>query len=241
MSETEAERDQMDAATATIVRRTNERYDRYRRRTVADTDRLFAWLLLVEWALAVVVAVVVSPYAWTGRAQVVHFHVWVALLLGGVIASVPAVLATRRAGDTLTRHVVAAAQMLMSALFVHLSGGRIETHFHVFCSLAVLAFYLDPLVLLTAAVVVAGEHFVRGIVWPESVYGMVNPEWWRFGEHAFWVVLCVSLLTYSCRRHLREWRAAAEEGGLIEAMAEAEWRKGSVLDREKTSAAAEAE
>ena len=43
----------------------------------------------------------------------------------------------------MTRHVIAISQMLTSALLIHLSGGRIETHFHVFGSLAFLAFYLD--------------------------------------------------------------------------------------------------
>lgn len=233
MSEGKSESDYMDAATASIVQRTKERYDRYRRRSVADTDRLFARLLVGQWVLGIVVALVVSPTAWSGSTQSVHLHVWIALLLGGAIVSAPVFLATRRTGEVITRHAVAAGQMLMSALFVHLSGGRIETHFHVFCSLAVLAFYLDPLVLLTAAVVVATEHFVRGMLWPESIYGIVNPEWWRFAEHAMWVVACVGSLTYSSRRHLREWLRAAEEGGLIEAMAESEWRKRSVLDRER--------
>ena len=40
------------------------------------------------------------------------------------------------------------AQMLMGALLIHLTGGRIETHFHVFGSLAFLAFYRDWRVLI---------------------------------------------------------------------------------------------
>ena len=32
-------------------------------------------------------------------------------------------------GTALTRHVIAIAQMLYSALLIHLTGGRIETHF----------------------------------------------------------------------------------------------------------------
>ena len=83
-------------------------------------------------------------------------------------------LAFLRPGWVVTRHVVAVAQMLWSALLVHLTGGRIETHFHVFGSLGFLAGYRDWPVLLTATVVVAGEHFVRGLVWPESIYGIVN-------------------------------------------------------------------
>ena len=71
--------------------------------------------------------------------------------------------------------------MLWSALLIHLSGGRIETHFHVFGSLGFLAAYRDWPVLITTTVVVAADHLIRGLVWPESVYGIVNPEWWRAG------------------------------------------------------------
>jgi hypothetical protein len=71
------------------------------------------------------------------------------------------------------------------------------------------------------------------------VYGIVNPEWWRFLEHGFWVVFCTAFLVVSCRRHLREWLAAAEEGGMIEAMAESEWKQSSVLDRQNAKQAAD--
>jgi hypothetical protein len=230
---------QLEDATAAIVQRTRERFERYRRRTVVHTDRLFARLLAVEWLFAIFVALVFSPYAWAGKTKVVHLHVWIALLLGGAIVSLPIALAIKRPGAVITRHVIAVAQMLMSALLIHLSGGRIETHFHVFGSLAFLAFYLDWTVLLTAATTIAIDHFIRGLVWPESIYGITNPEWWRFLEHAFWVVFCAAFLAVSCRRHLREWLAAAEEGGMIEAMAESEWRQSSVLDRQKKQSAAD--
>jgi hypothetical protein len=223
----------VEAATAAIVRRTQERFERYRLRTVADTDRLFAKLLVAQWLFAIFIALVFSPYGWAGKTKVVHLHVWIAIFLGGAIISLPVALAVKKPGAVITRHVVAVAQMLLSALLIHLSGGRIETHFHVFGSLAFLAFYLDWTVLLTAAVTVAIDHFVRGLIWPESVYGIVNPEWWRFLEHGFWVVFCTAFLMMSCRRHIRAWLAAAEEGGMIEAMAESEWRQTSVLDREK--------
>ncbi len=61
---------------------------------------------------------------------------------------------------------------------------------------------------------------------------MVNPEWWRFLEHGVWVAFCVAFLIASCRRQLREWLAFAEEGGMLEALAESEWREKSVLERE---------
>jgi hypothetical protein len=226
--------DHAELATAAIVKRTAERFERYRQRTVADTDRLLAKLLIGQWAFAMFIALVFSPYAWSGKSRVVHPHVWIAIFLGGAIVSLPVMLTQRRPGAVVTRHVVAAGQMLLGALLIHLTGGRIETHFHVFGSLAFLAFYLDWTVLLTAAAVVVADHFIRGLVWPESIYGIVNPEWWRFLEHAFWVAFCLVFLTVSCRRQLREWLAAAEEGGLMEALAESEWQQQSVLDREAT-------
>jgi hypothetical protein len=221
----------VEAATSTIVKRTQERFERYRRRTCEHTDRLFARLLLGEWAFAIVVALWFSPYAWQGKVRVVHLHVWVALALGGAIVSLPVALAYFKPGATITRYVIAVAQMLLSALLIHLTGGRIETHFHVFGSLALLAFYLDWGVLLVASAVVVIDHLARGLLWPESVYGITNPEWWRFLEHSFWVVFAVSFMVMSGLRHRREWLAAAEESGLIEALAVGEGRGQSVLER----------
>ena len=71
----------------------------------------------------------------------------------------PVALALFQPGRALTRHTIAVAQMLTSAVLIHLTGGRIETHFHVFGSLAFLAFYRDWQVLITATVVVAADHF----------------------------------------------------------------------------------
>src|SRR5581483_10465979 len=100
------------------------------------TDRLFAWLLAVEWVAAVGLAIWVSPLTWSGADSRTHPHVWAAVGLGLVVVSLPIALAVLWPGRASTRHVIAAGQMLVSALLIHLSGGRIETHFHVFGSLA---------------------------------------------------------------------------------------------------------
>ena len=165
-----------------------------------------------QWVFALILALTVSPWAWAGMEKTVHPHVWAALLLGALLSSMPIALAWLRPGWVVTRHVIAAAQMLWSALLIHLSGGRIETHFHVFGSLGILAGYRDWPVLLTATLVVAVEHFIRGVVWPESVYGIANPEWWRFLEHAFWVIFAVVFLGWQAIRGKREMRTHAERG-----------------------------
>lgn len=162
------------------------------------TDRMFVKLMLVQWAAAIMVALVFSPYAWEGRVKSVNLHVYLAFFMGGGLTLLPVLLARLRPGWVVTRHVIATSQMLWSALFIHLTGGRIETHFHVFGSLAFLAFYMDWPVLLNATLVVALDHFLRGLYYPESVYGIANPEWWRFLEHAFWVLFEDVVLYWSC-------------------------------------------
>jgi len=226
----------VDEATQAIVRRAEERFRANWLDILKATDSFFAKLLVGQWLFAIFIAFVLSPYAWEGKVRTVHVHVWAALVLGGVINALPLALAARRAGWALTRHVIAAAQMLWSALLIHLTGGRIETHFHVFGSLGILAFYRDWTVLATATVVIASDHLLRGLLWPESVYGIVNPEWWRFLEHAFWVLFAVVFLAMSCLRALREMRLMAERGAQLEALSEGEWRRSSVLEREKVSA-----
>ena len=226
----------LETATEVIVERARERFRAHRQRTLDATDRLFARILVGEWLFGILVALVFSPYAWQGRVRSIHEHVWLAVLLGGAIVSLPVALATFKPGLRVTRHLVALGQILWSALLIHLTGGRIETHFHIFGSLAILAFYLDWQVLMTATVAVVADHLVRGVLWPESIYGIANPEWWRFLEHGFWVLFCLVFLVTSCRRQLRDWMGFAEEGGMLEAMAESEWRHQSVLERARVEA-----
>ncbi len=172
-------------------------------------DRFFARFMLVQWLATIVLALIVSPKTWAGRTAATHIHVWAAVVLGGLITAYPVWLGLTQPGRTLTRHVIAAAQMLMSALLIHLTGGRIETHFHVFGSLAFLAFYRDIRVLITATVVVYIDHLARGFFWPESVYGVLNATAWRSVEHAFWVLFEIAFLTMSIRVGLKEMRAVA--------------------------------
>jgi hypothetical protein len=97
-------------------------------------------------------------------------------IFGGAFALMPIGLVFAMPGKSLTRHVVAIAQMLTAGLLIDLSGGRIETHFHYFGSLAFLAFYRDWRVLITASIVAAADHVFRGAFFPMSIYGVAVIE-----------------------------------------------------------------
>ena len=135
--------------------RIQELADRVRDQLYQRTDRLFAGLLVVQWVVAVGLAIWITPLTWTGGESQTHPHVWFALLLGLAVISLPVWMAVVYPSQVVTRHLLAAGQMLMGALLIHLTGGRLETHFHVFGSLAFLAMYRDWRVLVTASVVAA--------------------------------------------------------------------------------------
>ncbi len=177
---------------------------------VLRTDRMFSWLLVAQWAAAVLVALVWSPRTWIAQYWTIHQHVIAATVLGGLFAAYPLYLIRRRPGTALTRHMIAIGQMLQSALLVHVTGGRIETHFHVFGSLALLSFYRDWRVLMTATAVVYVDHLALGIWFPLSVYGVTVTSVWRSAEHAFWVVFENIFLVMSCRQGIEELSAIAE-------------------------------
>lgn len=179
-------------------------------------DRDFAWLMATQWLCAIALALLVSPLAWTGKLHSTHLHVYAAVFLGGALSLPPIALALTLPGEAITRHTAAAAQMLWSALLIHLTGGRIETHFHIFGSLAFIAFYRDPRVIFTATGVVAADHLLRGLFWAESVYGVANADWWRVGEHIFWVLFEDGVLLTAVFQNLREMRALATRQAELE-------------------------
>ena len=170
----------IDGSTA---QRAQEKYHEQLRAGYQRADQLFAVLLVLEWSAAVAFALLVSPYAWAGEIRSVHLHVWAAIILGGMIVSLPVALTIRRPAATITRQCVAISQMLMSVLLIHLAGGRIEVHFHVFVSLAFLALYRDWRVMVTASLVIAADHYLRGVYWPRSVFGPLAADHWRWAEH----------------------------------------------------------
>lgn len=210
--------------------RSTELRDEHLRNRRVRIDRMFCALFVVQYLAGIIGAVTVSPYAWEGKVHTVHLHVWVAVIGGAGIIVLPILLAIFRPGTALTRHVIAASQMLSSALLIHLTGGRIETHFHIFGSLAFLAFYLDWQVILTATVVVAADHFLRGVYWPESVYGVANPEWWRFLEHAGWVAFEDVFLIWACVLGQREVASSAARQAQVEHISELEQLKSAALE-----------
>jgi signal transduction histidine kinase len=175
----------------------------------SHTDRLFAVLFVLQWLFAIGCALILTPRTWVGAENYVHAHVWISIFFGGLLSAAPIVAALMNPGAVSTRNLIAITQVLYSALLIHLTGGRIETHFHVFGSLAIMAFYRDCRIFIPATIVVFVDHLARGIFWPESVFGVLTAAPWRAFEHAGWVLFEVLFLTWGCITASRDLRTVA--------------------------------
>ena len=192
-----------------LAQLTAEHFQNHCQQVWQRTDRMFAGLMALQWLAGIGVALWITPLTWIGATSSIHLHVPVAIFLGGAIAAFPILLVFLRPGQAITRHLIAVAQMLASALLIHLTGGRIETHFQIFGSLAFLAFYRDWRVLVTATIVVAFDHFLRGTYWPQSVFGTITPDSFRWMEHAGWVLFEDVFLLIMCHQSVAEMRVIA--------------------------------
>ena len=166
-------------STESIAARTKELFQQQHRSIIEHTDRLCANLMIFQWFFGVALAIWISPQKWEGVEHRIHPHVWAAVFLGALVTIVPVLLGWFNTGAVLTRHTIAVGQMLMSALLIHLTGGRIETHFHVFGSLAILAFYRDWTVLISAT--------AAWFMWTTScaAYSGPNRGVWSVGGRPF--------------------------------------------------------
>lgn len=202
-------KEEMQLVSEDIAKKTEYYFQEYQLANYKRTDRFFAFLMPLQWIGGIVAVLLLTPLSWSGTESSVHVHVWTAIFLGGTISLLPTLLAHYRPGLALTRQTITIGQMLTSALLIHLSGGRIETHFHIFGSLALLAFYRDEKIFPTATAVTALDHFVRGFLFPYSVFGVAYASPWRAVEHAAWVVFEVTFLWWSCRTSNNDVREVA--------------------------------
>lgn len=174
------------------------------RQLCARIDRGMLAMLLALAAVALALAWLYTPLAWAGTDTSPHVHLLATLLIAGSCCGAVGWLVKQQPGERLTRHVVGASVMLMSALFIHLGGGRIEVHFTVFVGLAFLAAYRDWQVMITGMVTAAVDHVARGLLAPRSVFGVDEVDLLRIFEHAGYVVLEVSVLVLVCRMSISE-------------------------------------
>src|SRR5207244_1076684 len=111
-----------------------------------------------------------------------------------------------RPGTLLTRRTAAAGLILFSGLLLHLSSGRPEVAFHIFCGVAALTFYMEPSLLLFAAALATADGALTGLIWPGPAGS------WRWIEQGAWGFVEALILGQFIRQNLAARRQLAEYG-----------------------------
>lgn len=190
-------------------------FDARRESQRRETDQLFAALLIVQWILTVAATLWLFPSVREGSDANPHQYLFVAVTGGALLAGIPTLLAMLLPGSALTRYSVTTAQMLLCGLLVHLTDGRIESHFYFFAGLALLTLYRDWKVIVLAAVVGAMAHISSDALWPTSLESIESRHWMSL-EHIAWMLLMATVLALICRHCVREMYAVAERCAALE-------------------------
>lgn len=164
------------------------------------------FLVGLTWFHALVISLIgpIFGYSWELSIGAIFQDDTVLHTIGeGLIVALFAFLGGSPLGSRKIRAtLVGFGLMSSSAIFVHLSGGYIEFHFHFFVMLVFIALYQDWVPYLLSVVYVALHHGVVGVLWPEGVYNhpaALNAPWTWAAIHAFFVL-------WSCVGSAIAWR-----------------------------------
>jgi PAS domain S-box-containing protein len=133
---------------------------------------------------------------------------------------IPAVFGMRVKNRSLAAMAVSFGLLSCSGILVHYTNGLIESHFHFFVMVTVVALYQDWKPLVLGVGYVALQHGIIGVLSPEQVYNhpaaLANPIKWAFIHAAYILFLVVVQLSH--------WRLA-EKADAERAVSEERFRR----------------
>jgi methyl-accepting chemotaxis protein len=160
---------------------------------------MFKYVLVAQFIFGLIIAAFTDT--WT-----------LAIVLGGSIVALPLFLLVTQPFQKITRHVVAAAVQLITAVHIQQAQGLTEIHFEIFSLLAVLIFYRDWKVILTSVLVVAVHHVLFFILQSQSmpyyIFEQGDVYFYILAIHALFAVIEGAILMYIAHDSHKEAVAA---------------------------------
>ena len=143
------------------------------------TAKVSLWFIVAYW-LHLPVFAAIAHYRGSSLTT--------ALLLVVAAASGPTLLFLLQRGGSLTCCSIGIAGIALSGGLIHLTGGLIEMHFHVFVVIPLLALFGNPWVIVLAALTAAIHHVTLFFLRPESLFNY-SASFLMVVVHATFVVL----------------------------------------------------
>lgn len=126
------------------------------------------------------------------------------MLLELALVALPGVLAMRLTTQSTKAMAVTFGLLSASGVLVHFTGGLIESHFHYFVMVTVVALYQDWKPLLLGVGYVAVQHGTVGVLAPKSVYN----HFAAFERPVLWALIHAGYILFLVVVQLSHWRLA---------------------------------
>lgn len=192
--------------------RADERFARELHDGRVGLDKQVFWGLLAQWGVVLVAILSSSAGSNFAGTEVLC----AALLLNGVLSVRPLWLTLRAPGERRTRLTIAICQGLVSTLLLHATGGRPETHLHLFVWLVVLAGYRDAAILLAAGAAAVASHVAVALIAATPGLGSVATS--HLLEHAVWLAVETACLSAFIRVRVQAMSDLARREAALESL-----------------------
>lgn len=178
---------------------------------IATSNRLVFRFLLANWLLGC--TFIAFPYG-------TYFLGFVG---GGLICLVAYLAINILANSIYSRVIMGVSLMLFSALFIQQSLGKIEAHFHIFASMAILVRYKSLVPLVSAVLTVALHHAILNYCQSIGVELFASPlvvfnygsGWDIVFVHAAFVLFEASFLAYIINKLTQQFVSARSQSESI--------------------------
>ena len=166
---------------------------------VDKANKIFVGVLLGQFLFGLIIAFFTDTWS-------------LAIFLGGMIIALPLFLISTRPFDPITRHVVAIAVQLATAVHIQQAQGLTEIHFEIFSLLALTFFYRDWKVILSGVLVVAVHHVLFFVLQSQSmpfyIFEQDNVYFYILVIHALFAVIEGAVLMYMAQYSHQEAEAS---------------------------------
>lgn len=112
-----------------------------------QAHKIFRWILFVQLAISILIGFITDD-------------LFTAFIVGLPIVAIPFIFSIQQPHTVISRHMIAVATQLMTALHIQQAYGMTEMHFEVFVVLAFLILFRDWKVVISGTLTVAVHHIL---------------------------------------------------------------------------------
>lgn len=180
------------------------------------TDRRLVLGLGLQWLLAVCCACIGMYVNWYGGEKLAPADATIAALGGWIVVGLAISVWMLRPGTTQSRLAIGIAQALLAGILAQVCPTPGSALIYAIAALALLATYRNKTVLNVATGVMLVDHFARGILMPESQFGILAINGVAAATHSGWLAAALISVHLLVRKQQADMTGLANRDAQLE-------------------------